>query len=219
MMAMITTPVVRPRLARSVIRQIVAVAAWLALAGLSSCSTTASSTYNNVPVDSRLAVQAASLGPGDEFEVRVYEEPALSGSFVVSPTGQVDYPLLGSLTVEGLTPQQVAGLIRTRLAAKYIRQPYVVVQVKTLNSKKIIVLGEVKSPGRFNYGDRMTIVEAITLAGGFTTLAERNYTIVTRGEAAGTRRVAVPVEKIMQGLAANFLLQPGDIVFVPETIL
>jgi polysaccharide export outer membrane protein len=81
------------------------------------------------------------------------------------------------------------------------------------------VLGEVKSPGRFNYGDRMTIVEAVTLAGGFTTLAERNYAIVTRGEAAGTRRVAVPVEKIMQGLAANFLLQPGDIVFVPETIL
>lgn len=218
MMAMTTTPAVWPRPVRRLLRKFAA-AAWVASAVTLGCSTTASSTYNSVPVDSRLAVQAASLGPGDEFEVRVYEEASLSGSFVVSPTGQVDYPLLGSLTVEGLTPQQVSGLIRTRLAAKYIRQPYVVVQVKTLNSKKIIVLGEVKSPGRFNYGDRMTIVEAITLAGGFTTLAERNYTIVTRGEAAGTRRVAVPVEKIMQGLATNFLLQPGDIVFVPETIL
>lgn len=189
------------------------------LVGVCACSTTASTTYARVPVDVRASNLAASLGAGDEVEVRVYEEPSLSGSWVVSPSGQIDFPLLGTLTVEGLVPHQAAALIRNRLAEKYLRNPYVVVQVKSLNSKKILVLGEVKTPGRFNYGDRLTIVDAVTMAGGFTTLAEKNYTIVTRTDGKGTQRIAVPVEKIMQGLASNFLLQPGDIVFVPETIL
>jgi len=193
-----------------------ALAVWGAALG---CASSASSRYAEVPVNLRQSIQASTLGPGDEFEVRVYEEPALSGSWLVSPAGQIDYPLLGTLTVEGLLPSQVAAQIRTRLAEKYIRNPYVTVQVKALNSKRVVVLGEVKAPGRFPFSERMTVVDAMTMAGGFTTMAERNYTIVTRTDAAGTHRIPVPVEKIMQGLAANFYLQPGDILFVPETVL
>lgn len=195
---------------------------WLAMTALwlcAACSTTATSRYAEVPINVRQSTQASSLGAGDEFEVRVYEEPGLTGAYVVSPSGQIDYPLLGSLTVEGLVPSQVAAMIRNRLAERYIRNPYVTVQVKSLSSKRVMVLGEVKAPGRFGFSDRMTVVDALTLAGGFTTLAERNFTIVTRIEGLGSQRIPVPVEKIMQGLAANFYLQPGDIVFVPETIL
>ena len=110
-------------------------------------------------------------------------------------------------------------MLRRSLKQRFLRQPYVTVQVKNLSSKKVFVLGEVRSPGRFQFSEHMTIVEAVTLAGGFGSLAERNYTIVTRSDGAGQHRIAVPVEKIMQGLAANFPLQPGDIVFVPETVL
>ena len=78
---------------------------------------------------------------------------------------------------------------------------------------------EVKAPGRFAYTDNMTIVEAVTLAGGFAAMAERNYAIVTRMDATGERRIPVPVDKIMQGLAVNFQVQPGDIIYIPETIL
>ena len=170
-------------------------------------------------MDVRSAIQAASLGPGDEFDVRVYEETALSGSHVVSPTGQIDFPLVGTVTVEGLVASQVAALLRQRLAQGFLKHPYVTVQVKQLSSKKIFVLGEVKNPGRFGFTDNMTIVEAVTLAGGFASLAERNYAIVTRIEPTGERRIPVPVDKIMQGLAANFMVQPGDIIYVPETIL
>lgn len=183
------------------------------------CSTTASSGYADIRSDVRTAMQAASLGPGDEFEVRVYEEAGLSGNYMVSPAGQIDYPLVGTVTVEGLAASQVASLLRERLSRGFLRNPYVVVQVKSLSSKKVFVLGEVKTPGRFQFIERMSIVEAVTLAGGFSPLAERNYTIVTRVDAAGERRIPVPVEKIMQGLAANFLLQPGDIVYVPETVM
>jgi protein involved in polysaccharide export with SLBB domain len=193
--------------------------ATLALACAGACSSTATSGYSEIKTDVRSVIQSASLGPGDEFEVRVYEEPALSGQFVVSATGQVDYPLVGTITVEGLSASQVAELLRRRLKQGFLRSPYVVVQVKNLNSKKVFVLGEVKTPGRFQYAERMSIVEAVTLAGGFNALAEKNYTIVTRIDASGQHRIPVPVEKIMQGLSANFTLQPGDIVYVPETIM
>ena len=189
------------------------------LLGALGCSSTAPSGYTDIRGDVRTAMQAASLGPGDEFEVRVYEEGGLTGNYVVSPSGQIDYPLIGTVTVEGLVASQVASLLRQRLSQGYLRNPYVVVQVKNLSSKKVFVLGEVKTPGRFQFTERMSIVEAITLAGGFNTLAERNYTIITRVDASGERRIPVPVEKIMQGLATNFLLQPGDIIYVPETIM
>ena len=193
--------------------------AWTVCALVQGCSTTAPSGYADIRSDVRTAMQAASLGPGDEFEVRVYEEVGLSGNYMVSPAGQIDYPLVGTVTVEGLVASQVASLLRERLSRGFLRSPYVVVQVKSLSSKKVFVLGEVKTPGRFQFIERMSIVEAVTLAGGFSQLAERNYTIVTRVDAAGERRIPVPVEKIMQGLAANFLLQPGDIVYIPETIM
>ncbi len=195
--------------------------AWPMLAGLvlTGCPPAAPSTYRDIKVDVRSTIQAAALGPGDEFEVRVYEEPTLSGVYVVSPTGQIDYPLLGNLTAEGLSASQIAAMIRSRLAERYLRNPYVTVLVKSLTSKKIFVLGEVRNPGRIAYTERMSIVEAITVVGGFAALAERNYTIVTRTDASGLQRIPVPVEKIMQGRAANFLLQPGDIIYVPETVL
>jgi len=204
----------RPGLAR---RLACAAGLWVAAA---ACSTTAPSTYTAVAGDdARAAIQAAALGAGDEFEVRVYEEPGLSGIYMVSPTGQIDYPLIGTITVEGLVASQVGSLLRQRLGQGFLRKPYVVVQVKNLNSKKIFVLGELKAPGRFQYTDHMSIVEAITLAGGFGPLAEKNFVIITRSDATGERRIPVPVEKIMQGLAKNFALQPGDIVYVPETVL
>lgn len=179
------------------------------------CSTTATSRYRDIEVDLRSAVQASSLGPRDLIQIRVYQHKDLTADFEISPTGQIDFPLVGTLTVEGLVPSQVATLVKRKLAEGYIKSPHVNVQVKAFNSKKVFVLGRVSKPGRFAYSDSMTVIEAVTLAGGFANLAERNYTIVTRGD----RRIPVPVEKIMQGLAANFRLQPGDIVYVPETIL
>jgi len=184
---------------------------------VSGCPSTAPGGYANIRVDIQSMMQSATLGPGDVFEVRVYQEKELSALYRVAPNGQIDFPLIGALTVEGLSASQVAELIRRRLADGFIRNPYVTVVVQQFNSKKIFVLGQVARPGRFNYEDNMSIVEAITLAGGFVQAAERNYTIVTRVEDGIERRIPVPVEKIMEGLAKNFSLKPGDIVFVPET--
>ncbi|HAN30052.1 MAG TPA: polysaccharide biosynthesis protein [Myxococcales bacterium] len=182
---------------------------------MSSCATTASNRYQELGRDVGDLVQGSTLGPGDILSIRVYEDKEMGGDYEIARDGGIDFPYAGRVTVEGLNAPQIAKLIRQKLANGFYRDPHVNVAVKSFNSKKVFVLGEVKKPGRLQYVDNMTVVEAITLAGGFETLAERNYVIVTRRE----QRIPVPVEKIMQGLASNFLVRPGDLVYVPRGVL
>ena len=86
-----------------------------------------------------------------------------------------------------------------------------------LNSKKIFVFGEVQKPGTFPYEDGMSIIQAVTLAGGFTKTAAKNNSNVTRIVDGQEQKIRVPVEDIGVGKEPNFQLQPGDIVFVPES--
>jgi len=159
-----------------------------------------------------------TLGVGDVFSVQVFGEKDLSGKYQVSATGTIDYPLVGSVKVAGLTPPQIAALLRQGLANGYLKEPSVSVFVDSYNSKKISVLGQVTKPGTFNYVDNMSIIEAITLAGGFTPIASKNKITVTRVTGGTSKRLTVPVEDIGEGRASNYLLRPGDIVFVPERI-
>jgi len=167
----------------------------------------------------KASVAAAALGPGDVVEVRVYREQELSGLFQVSPDGTIDYPLLGTRRVDGLTSSQLASQIRDGLRDGYLKEPYVTVTVKEFLSKRVYVLGQVEKPGTFRFEDGMNVIQVITLAGGITKSARPNSTVVTRVEGGKETRLVVPVKDISEGRARNFQLRPGDIVFVPESIL
>ncbi len=166
---------------------------------------------------STMAFAGASFGPGDAFEIRVFGEPDLSGDFRIASDGTIDFPLVGKVKVEGMNASQLSATLSQQLS-RYIKQPDVSVFVKEFNSKKIFVFGEVKNPGTFTYEQGMNIIQAITLAGGFERLADQNGTFVTRVVDGKEQRLQVPVKSIGKGDAANFPLQPGDIVFVPETL-
>lgn len=159
----------------------------------------------------------AVLGPGDVFDVRVYGEDDMSGTYRVSPDGNIDFPLVGKVKADGETAGTLASVLATSLA-KYLKSPSVSVYVKEYNSKKVFVLGQVKQPGTFPYEQGMNIVQAITLAGGFDKLADQNATSVTRVVDGKEQRTRIAVNDIGQGRAPNFQLRPGDIVFVPETL-
>ena len=161
---------------------------------------------------------AHTLGPGDVVEIKVYREPDLTGVYRVSDGGSIDFPLIGSVTLLARRPQQVEEDIRARLADGFIVNPKVTVFLKERNSKKIHVLGQVNKPGSFNYEAGMTVIQAVTYAGGFTTLASRNSVQLTRVTSGREERFKVPVGDIGQGTARNIELQPGDIIFVPEAI-
>jgi polysaccharide export outer membrane protein len=94
------------------------------------------------------------------------------------------------------------------------------VVAKETSSKKVFVFGHVQKPGTFAYEDGMTVIQAITLAGGLAQFGQANRTSVIRPTDGGPeQKYLVPVEDIGTGRAPNFYLQPGDIVFVPESIL
>ncbi|SEK38821.1 polysaccharide export outer membrane protein [Stigmatella aurantiaca] len=157
-----------------------------------------------------------TLGAGDVVEVRVFQEPDHSGIWLVSPEGTIDYPLCGKVELAGRTSSTAADALRGCLA-RYLRNPQVAVLIREYNSKKIFVFGEVQKPGTFPYDGEMNIIQAITLAGGFTKLAAKNSTNVTRLVDGQERKIRVPVEDIGVGREKNFLLQPGDIIFIPES--
>lgn len=189
-------------------------------AGCASCDVAPTTGYGG-EYDEAMTAQLArvGLGPGDVFEVAVWGEPSMGGTYRVDPDGVIHFPLVGDVVVESLTPNEIATAIRDRLQAGFLRDPNVSVYVKELNSKKIYVLGEVVRPGTFAFAPSMTIVEAITSAGGFAASANPNNVIVTRRRDGVENRVRLPVEKITRGEAPNYGLQPGDIIFVPDRLL
>jgi protein involved in polysaccharide export with SLBB domain len=161
--------------------------------------------------------EASTLGAGDLLEVRVFQEPDLSGPFRISPEGTIDYPLCGKVSLSAKTSSEAADALTTCLANGYLRRPQVTVLVREYTSKKIFVFGEVQKPGTFPFDENMSVIQAITLAGGFTKLAAKNNANVTRQVDGREVKIRVPVEDIGIGREKNFQLQPGDIVFVPES--
>jgi polysaccharide export outer membrane protein len=166
----------------------------------------------------REVLAASTLGPGDVFEVRVYQELELSGAYRVGPQGDIVFPLCGRVAVGGLTANAAADRLRACLADGYIRNAQVSVIVKEYNSKKVFVFGEVQKPGTFVYEDGMTVIQAVTLAGGFTKTASQNSTSLTRQVDGQEVKIRVAVQDIALGKAPNLALKPGDIVFVPESL-
>lgn len=162
--------------------------------------------------------KAGTLGANDVFDVRVYQEPDLSGSYRVQGDGSISFPLLGRLMVAGLTPPEVADLLTRSLRDGYIKNPQVTLTMKEYNSKKISVLGAVAKPGEYPFVEDMNIVSAIAQAGGFTRVASPNETNVTRVVEQKETRINVRVDDIGKGRERNFQLAPGDIVLVPESI-
>ena len=164
------------------------------------------------------AQKASTLGAGDLLEVRVYQEPDLSGPFRVSPEGTIDYPLCGRITVKDLSSSASADAIRDCLAKGFIKKPQVTVLIREYTSKKIFIFGEVAKPGTFPYEQNMNIIQAVTMAGGFTRTAQKNNISVTRVREGVEKKIRVPVADIGEGREKNFDVQPGDIIFVPESL-
>jgi protein involved in polysaccharide export with SLBB domain len=169
-------------------------------------------------ISEEVSPAGSALGPGDVFEVRVFQEPDLSGIYRVGSDGMIYFPLCGTIGVAGLQSSDIGEELEHCLQAGYLKRPQVSIYVKEYNSKKIFVLGEVQHPGTFPYDDNMSIVQAITLAGGFSPHAEKNNTSVARLVKGQEQRFRVPVVDIGTGRAPNFDLHPGDIVFVPESL-
>jgi polysaccharide export outer membrane protein len=197
-----------------------AAAALLPVPALAMCVLAAGCPPSQVVKHPPAIVADMTLGPGDVIVIDVFNEETLKElTRQVSQDGTIDYPLIERLTVGGMNPEAVARLIAEKLVeGGFLKNPQVSVLVKEYLSKRIHVLGEVKKPGTFPYKDDLTVVQAITEAGGFTPLAKESRVSVTRKTDDGEIVFVVDVNKIISDKSPNVPLQAGDIVYVPERI-
>jgi protein involved in polysaccharide export with SLBB domain len=158
------------------------------------------------------------IGIDDTFDVRVYGEAELSGTFRVATDGNVDYPLAGRLRVAGLRTGEIQQLLVGRLKDRYLKEPQVIVTIKERNSQKISVLGQVAKPGQVAYYPNMTIVDAIANAGGFTGIAAKNSVNLRREVSGNIQTHVYPVADISEGRSANVMVLPGDVLVVDERV-
>lgn len=164
-------------------------------------------------------VESATVGPGDVFLLTIVGEDKLPREFRVAPDGTVDLPYVHRVTVAGREPQQIAVLVRDKLIeAGVLRDPSVSIDVREYNSKRVSVLGQVQKPGFFQLRQGLTLVQAISEAGGFNSIANRNRVTLTRLSGQGTRTVVISVDAITEGSEPDVPLQSGDTVFVNERV-
>lgn len=154
------------------------------------------------------------LGSEDVIDVFVWKEPDLSANgIVVRPDGKISLPLAGEIEAKGKSASELEKDITERLH-KYVDQPNVNVMVKQINSLKISVLGEVRKPDVYKIRNRVTVIDAIALAGGFTDLARPTRIVVLRNTPQGQHRFNVNMKDVTEGKAQPFYLEPQDQVVV-----
>lgn len=162
----------------------------------------------------------------DLIKLAVRGEPDLTVERRVDGLGEINVPLLGQVKVAGLSLVEVQTLIAKSYAKEEIFvSPEVVVTVVEYSPKEVMVLGQVVKQGKQTFSPEattMTVVEAITSAGGFTRIAKSDAVRVTRKDERGVdQSFTVNVEKMIDGRGAAVepvLLQPADVVFVPERV-
>jgi polysaccharide export outer membrane protein len=175
-----------------------------------------------------------AVGPQDVLTIAVWEQPGLSGKFTVGADGNISFPLLGSVRVAGLTSRAVEVMLRSRLADGYLKNPQVTVEVTQFLSQRIFVMGEVRTPGPVALTGELTLLEALTRAGGVTENAGGEMVLLRSDRAAGaatpplvagaagaTEIARISIRDLRSGaFSKNIQLQDGDSIFVPraETI-
>jgi protein involved in polysaccharide export with SLBB domain len=158
------------------------------------------------------------VGVDDTFDVRVYGEADLSGTYRVATDGTIDFPLAGRIPVVGLRIGEIQQRLTERLKNGYMKDPQITVLMKEWNSRKISVLGQVQRPGSVSYHPHMTIVDAIALAGGFTGIAAKNAVSLRRESGGKVESHIYRVADITEGRSNNVLVLPGDVLVVEERL-
>ena len=147
------------------------------------------------------------LDSGDRLRVFVYGQPNLSRIYPIDQSGRITVPLIGGVPARGLTTFQLERSIRARLAAQYVRDPQVTVDVA--QSRPFFILGEVRNAGQFPYVSGLTVQSAVAVAGGYSERANERIVQITR-------RSNGSVEKF--DARSDAVVQPGDTVYVYERL-
>jgi polysaccharide export outer membrane protein len=164
------------------------------------------------------------IGSQDVLTIVVFGEPELSGKFTVDQDGTFTFPQLGRVKAGGLTLRAMEQELKKQLADGYLKNPQVSVSVETYRSQRILILGEVRSPGEYQLNGEMTLLAALARAGSTTPAAGREVMIVRarKNPAAGeepSEIIRVDLQDLQNGnMSLNVSMQDGDTLTVPKAL-
>jgi len=156
------------------------------------------------------------LNPGDILSISVWNEDALQQEVMVLPDGTISFPLVGILQVANRTPEQIQQEIKKKLS-RLIPDPEINLTVSAVEGNNIFIIGKVIRPGRFPMNRPTDVVQALSLAGGFTPYAKTENIRILRRTGKTQKVINFDYSKIAEGqaLGTNILLQSGDTIVVP----
>ncbi|MCX6966274.1 MAG: polysaccharide export protein [Verrucomicrobia bacterium] len=188
-------------------------------------SATAPSGMSVPPATPPLSIPVASMlyviRPSDVLQITVYREPDLTSMVRLAADGSITFPLIGRVVLSGLTVQQAQDLLAQKLGADYLVDPQVMVGIAEFTKQHFTILGQVQKPGAYDLpiDGKLTILQAVGIAGGFTRIASPSRIVVKRI----TKEKKEQVIKINVTKLANkssdeeFYVQEGDAITVPES--
>jgi len=158
------------------------------------------------------------LGCGEAIRVTVWRHEEASTDAVIAPDGKISLPLIGEVTAAGLTVDELKDELNKRYR-DFINEPHVTVTIREINSLKIYVTGEVTRPGELKLNSTTDVLQAISLAGGFTIYANRSNIKIIRKEGDKKIKINFNYNEVVRGknLAQNIPLKAGDVIVVSES--
>jgi len=159
---------------------------------------------------------AYQIGPEDVLDINVWKEPEVSRVVPVRPDGRISLPLINDVQASGLSPQELGKTVSEKLR-KFLNDPQVTVIVTAINSQRVFVVGEVLRAGAFPLIPGMTVLQALSSAGGFTTYADVKKIHVVRQRNGKMQQLAFNYRDVLKGdnPDQNIKLEPGDTIVVP----
>jgi len=156
------------------------------------------------------------IGPEDVINVSVWDNPELGiDNVTVRPDGKISLPLIKEIQAAGFTPMELSGVI-TRNLHDYMKDPHVTVIVTQIYSKKIFLVGNVLRPGSYPLRNDMTLLQALSLAGGFTTFASPRGMKLIRGTGTKQESRNINYYKMIEDIEIDkYKLKPGDTIVIP----
>ncbi len=162
------------------------------------------------------------IGAGDELQVFVWGNPELSVSVPVKPDGTITTPLVEDVVASGKTSTQLARDVEVRLQ-QYVKSPVVTVTVTQFvgrYSEQIRVIGAATRPVALPYRQNMTLLDVLITVGGISEFASGNRSSVVRENDTGVEKIRVRLDDMLNDgdMSQNMLMQPGDILVIPESL-
>jgi len=155
------------------------------------------------------------------LEIIVFQEDDLKSELRVSNEGTIVFPLIGTVAVGGMTPQEAAQTIKARLSRGYLINPQVSVTVTEFSKRRFTVLGEVQKPGSYEMPDQqdVTVLQAIGIAGGYTRIANPSRVILMRRIDGAEQTFHLNAAQMANGDAESaFKVVPGDVITVAQSV-